>query len=82
MEAAARLTTKGQVTIPKAVRDALGLSEGDAVVFRVEGKRAVLARTPDLLELAGAVSVPAEKRGVAWSEVRRRTRVARASSRR
>jgi AbrB family looped-hinge helix DNA binding protein len=82
MEAAARLTTKGQITIPKAVREALGLEEGDAVVFRVEGERAVLARTPDLLELAGSVSVPASKRGVTWDEVRRRTRQARASTRR
>jgi AbrB family looped-hinge helix DNA binding protein len=82
VEAASRLTTKGQVTIPKAIRDALGLTDGDAVVFRVEGHRAVLARTADLLELAGSVSVPAGKRGVAWDEVRRRTRAARASSRR
>ena len=28
MEAASRLTTKGQVTIPKAVREALGLDRG------------------------------------------------------
>jgi antitoxin PrlF len=82
MEAASRLTTKGQITIPKAVREALGLAEGDAVIFRVEGNRAVLARTPDLLDLAGAVSVPARKRGVAWDEVRRQTRAARARSRR
>jgi len=34
------------VTVPKAVRDALGIKEGDEVVFRVEGNRAVLARTP------------------------------------
>ena len=36
----AKITSKGQVTLPKAVRDALGLKEGDEVVFRVEGKRA------------------------------------------
>jgi AbrB family looped-hinge helix DNA binding protein len=82
MEAASRLTTKGQVTIPKAVRDALGLADGDTVVFRVEGQRAVLARTPDLLELAGAVSVPAPKRGVGWDEIRKRTRATRTPSRR
>jgi antitoxin PrlF len=82
VEASSRLSTKGQITIPKSIRDALGLAEGDAVVFRVEGERAVLARTADLLELAGAVSVPAAKRGIAWDEVRRRTRAARASARR
>lgn len=81
MEVAARLTSKGQVTIPKAVRDALGLTDGDAVVFRIDGERALLARTPDLLDLAGTVSVPADKRGVAWDEVRHRTRVARTASR-
>ena len=77
MEAAARLTSKGQVTIPKSVREALGLHEGDAVVFRVEGNRAILGRTADLLELAGSVSVPAAKRGVAWDEIRQTTRGAR-----
>ena len=45
MDVAAKVTSKGQVTVPKAVRDALGIHEGDEVVFRVEGNRAVLART-------------------------------------
>ncbi len=73
MDIAARLTSKGQVTIPKSVRDALNLTEGDQVVFRViDGGRAVLARTPDLLELAGTVPVPPEVRGLQWDEIRRR----------
>ena len=54
MDAAARVTSKGQVTVPKAVRDALGIREGDEVVFHVEGNRAVLTRTPDFLALAGS----------------------------
>ncbi|MGP8209613.1 MAG: AbrB/MazE/SpoVT family DNA-binding domain-containing protein, partial [Acidimicrobiales bacterium] len=41
MDAAARVTSKGQVTLPKAVREALGIRLGDEVVFRVEGRRAV-----------------------------------------
>jgi AbrB family looped-hinge helix DNA binding protein len=65
------MTSKGQITIPKSVRDALSLEEGDAVVFRVEGDRAVLARTPDLLELAGYIDVPAELNGMSWPNIRR-----------
>ena len=82
MEAAARVTSKGQVTVPKAVRDALGIKEGDKLVFRVEGDRAVLARTADFLDLAGSVAVPAAKRSATWDEVIRRTRRARAAARR
>jgi antitoxin PrlF len=60
MDVMARLSSKGQLTVPKAVRDALDLHEGDQVVFRVEGKRAAIGRTPDLLDMAGSVPVPAE----------------------
>ncbi|MDQ6615005.1 MAG: AbrB/MazE/SpoVT family DNA-binding domain-containing protein [Actinomycetota bacterium] len=70
------------MTVPKVVRDALGIKEGDEVIFRVEGNRAVLARTPNFLNLAGSVKVPAAKRNVAWDEVIRRTTMARAATRR
>jgi antitoxin PrlF len=56
--------------------------DGDRLVFRVEGDYAVPARTPDLLALAGSVSVAAAKRGTAWTEVMRQTRRARAAERR
>ncbi len=69
MEVSARLTSKGQITIPRSVRSALGLRDGDRVVFRVDGDRAVLARTPDLLSLAGSIAVPVSKRGAPWSEI-------------
>ena len=81
MDTAARVTSKGQVTIPKAVRDALGIRLGDEVVFRVEGRRAVLARTPAFLALAGTVVVPAAKRNAAWDEVIRKARSSRAATR-
>ncbi|WP_225731553.1 MULTISPECIES: AbrB/MazE/SpoVT family DNA-binding domain-containing protein [unclassified Nocardia] len=70
MDALARLTSKGQLTVPKAVRDALHLQVGDNVHFRVEGQVVVLARTPDLLELAGSVPVPPDVRGKSWDEIR------------
>lgn len=82
MDTAARVSSKGQVTVPKVVRDALGVKEGDEIVFRVEGNRAVLARTPDFLALGGTVRIPAAKRNVAWDDVIRRTRATRAAKRR
>lgn len=82
MEIAAKLTSKGQITSPRAVREALSLQEGDSVIFRVEGDRAVMARTPDFLALAGSVSTPAAKRDTPWAEVLRQTRRARAAANR
>jgi AbrB family looped-hinge helix DNA binding protein len=81
MDSTAKLTSKGQVTIPKSVRDTLGLREGDNVLFRVDGGRAVIAKTPDLLELAGSVPVPVNRRGAPWDDVLRRTRAARVEKR-
>ena len=82
MDARAKITSKGQVTIPRSVREALSLEEGDELLFRVERSRAVIAKTPDFLKLAGTIAVPAGKRGTPWDEVLRRTRVERAGRRR
>jgi antitoxin PrlF len=81
VDSSAKITSKGQVTIPKDVRDALELREGDELHFRVERSRAVIAKTPDFLELAGSVPVPASKRGTAWDEVLRASRAQRAGRR-
>jgi antitoxin PrlF len=78
----ARLTSKGQVTIPKSVRDALELREGDELLFRVERSRALVAKTEDFLEQADSVPVPSGKRGTPWDEVLLRTRRERSRRRR
>jgi AbrB family looped-hinge helix DNA binding protein len=70
MDVAATVTSKGQVTLPKPVRDALGLEAGDRVIFRVHEGRAVLAKLPDFLDLAGSVPVPPGKKGASWSRIR------------
>jgi antitoxin PrlF len=82
MDVAARMTSKGQFTLPKAAREELGLRAGDELLVRVGHKQAIVAKTPDFLEWAGSVSVPARKRGTAWDEVLRQTRRARAEKRR
>lgn len=79
MDVVARMSSKGQVTVPKAVREALGVAEGDDLVFRVDGNRAIVARTPDFLSLAGSVAVPAARRNASWDDIIRRTKAARAS---
>jgi AbrB family looped-hinge helix DNA binding protein len=78
MDVAARLTSKGQVTIPKAVRDALELNDGDAIIFRIEGTRAIVARTPDFLEFAGKIRIPESKKNTAWDHALRNARAQRA----
>jgi len=56
MTIATRITQKGQVTIPVAVRRTLGLKPRDRVVFTVEGDRAVLRRSESaVLASFGAV---------------------------
>ena len=82
MDASARVSSKGQITIPRAVREALAIEQGDEVLFRVEGQRAMIARSPDLIQLAGSVSVPAPKQGTPWDVVLRESRRTRAASRR
>ncbi len=36
------ISSKGQVTIPLAIRQRLGLHEGDRVVFVIEGEKTIL----------------------------------------
>jgi AbrB family looped-hinge helix DNA binding protein len=70
MDVPATVTSKGQVTLPKSVRDTLQLKAGDRVWFRVHKDCAVLAKVPNFLDLAGSVPVPPAKRGASWSRIR------------
>ncbi|HLZ68863.1 MAG TPA: AbrB/MazE/SpoVT family DNA-binding domain-containing protein [Dehalococcoidia bacterium] len=53
----ATITSKGQVTIPKEIREALGLRKGDQLVFYVEDGKAIAhpVRHRDVRELAGII---------------------------
>ncbi len=41
------VTSKGQVTIPKEIRDTLGIGEGDKVIFLLDGETAVIKKVQD-----------------------------------
>jgi antitoxin PrlF len=73
VQSPATLTSKGQVTIPKDVRDALGLRVGDRVYFRVHDGGALITKVADFLDLASSVPVPPELRGKSWKEIREET---------
>ena len=51
----AKVTTKGQVTIPKGIRDAFGIRPNDKVDFEREGEKIVLMPLKTLKDLRGAV---------------------------
>ena len=42
--ATAKITSKGQVTIPKSVREHLGLQQGDRIDFEIVGDARVVVR--------------------------------------
>jgi antitoxin PrlF len=53
----ATVTSKGQITLPKKIRERLGLTEGDRVAFREspDGTMVIEPETLDLLTLRGSV---------------------------
>ncbi|MGH9065172.1 MAG: AbrB/MazE/SpoVT family DNA-binding domain-containing protein [Acidimicrobiales bacterium] len=74
MEVAARITAKGQVTIPAAVRRALDLDVGDEVIFEVDpapsSPHAQVRKAADFMALAGSVPVPPEWADADWPSLR------------
>lgn len=67
----ATVTSKGQITIPKAIREALELKTGDRVAFHVreDGVVEVQAETLDVMALKG--SLKARRKGVTLEEMER-----------
>jgi AbrB family looped-hinge helix DNA binding protein len=70
----AKITARGQTTIPKSIREAAGLREGDVIAFEVVGDRVVIRTVgrPDdylsgLARSLGEWSSPEDE--VAWREL-------------
>ena len=62
----AKITSKGQITIPVAIRKALGVKDGDKVLFVQEGDKIVLlnASLSALLETQRAFHGVADELGI------------------
>jgi antitoxin PrlF len=56
------LTSKGQVTVPREIRDRLGLESGDKLRFTMlsDGTVIMRAKTRRLIDLAGSLTRPGQ----------------------
>ena len=65
------LTSKGQITIPKQIRDRLSLETGRRVEFNVDSKSNVILtpRNKDIRSLKGSVRPRTKKRAVSVKEI-------------
>ena len=78
----AKVTSKGQVTIPKALREELGIEEGDYLLMENEDGRLVarpsaIRPTEDFEELADRIAERFEEKGITRDEVEDAIRWAR-----
>lgn len=73
----ARVTSKGQITVPKEVRDRLGIEPGDALDFQFDGDRLQVkaVRRRRVAEFRGLFPVA---QSLDFQEERTRARAARA----
>jgi AbrB family looped-hinge helix DNA binding protein len=57
-----KVTSKGQITVPKPIREHLNLTKGDRIEFLigVNGKVTIMPATADVRQLKGMVAKPAK----------------------
>ena len=69
----ATVAERGQITLPKAVRDALGLSKGSTLKVELDGSRIILRKSVDdaISRLRGRFKLPA---GVSTYDIMRELR--------
>lgn len=78
-----RITSKGQVTIPKAIRERYGLEKGDYLVLEPRGEDLVVRKgrmvtsDEDFEALAAGVAERFEERGITREDVEDAVRWAR-----
>ena len=62
MADATTMTTKGQVTVPREIRDRLGLKSGDKMAFTMlsDGTVVMRPKTRRLVDLAGSLTRPGQ----------------------
>lgn len=68
------ITQKGQVTIPKAVREVLRVKQGDEVVFEVEDEKVIVRRKDKTAHFRDYIGILRDKEGQKADNIVRRLR--------
>jgi AbrB family looped-hinge helix DNA binding protein len=69
------ITAKGQVTIPKEVREGLTLASSDRVIIVLEGEQAVIKPIRGtLLDIGGSLNIPDKEKPLDFGRVRESVR--------
>lgn len=64
------ILAKGQVVIPKAIRDMLGINEGDEVVIEVEKDKIILLKKESVVDIFSEVCAKRSKK-ISMDEIKR-----------
>jgi len=66
------VTKKGQITIPKPIRDRLGLKEGDKVIAKFCENEVYIRKITSIFDLEGSVRVPEKVKKLGWKEIEKK----------
>jgi AbrB family looped-hinge helix DNA binding protein len=64
-----KITRKGQITIPKEIRDKLSLKESDNLDVKIMDNLIVMERIESFDSLKGSLRIPQKYRKKNWNEI-------------
>jgi AbrB family looped-hinge helix DNA binding protein len=64
-----KITRKGQVTIPKEIRDKLSLKESDNLEVKIVDNFIVMERFASFDTLKGSLKIPEKYKNKSWKEI-------------
>ena len=70
------ITSKGQTTVPAAIRRALHLKTGDKILYEIQGGTVIIRPHPGAMSVFGALKPPVGKSKVPFEEARQKSRSA------
>ena len=67
------ITKKGQITIPKSIRDKLAINDNDRLSVKLDGNKAIIEKISSLLELESSIKATKDRKKLNWKEIERKT---------